>query len=637
MIDILTYADAGSFHIMYYLLESKLEYLQLSGDASTYNYLKQSGCYKVGAINDKKEYETLLAAMKTIGFAPNEIQEIFKIVAGILHLGNIEFVSESDKTVLCGSNYLELAADLLATTTTKLESALLRRTMSSVKEHVQSINTAEQAVYTRDSLAKILYGRLFDYIVSRINQSVHNDKTSQIKSIGVLDIYGFEVFDCGNGFEQFCINYCNEKLQQLFIEMTLKKEQEEYAVEGIEWRFVEFFNNQIIIDLIESPKTGMIALLDEECLRPGDVSDKHYLGKMAERYGDRGTSNKFFESRQNSKSDKTIDYEQFRLKHYAGNVTYDVAGFLDKNMDKVSKDVKSLLAGSRNSIIVKLLPADDLRETKLTTTTITMFKSSLNELVDTLRSKAPHYIRCIKSNDKLMPNQFDRELVRHQVRYLALLENVRVRRAGFVFRQPYEAFLQRFRFLCPRIWPFYSGIPREATELLMKHFKVAGDDYRLGLSKVFIRKPNTLFDLEEKREMQLPNVAIMIQRLFRGYRARKEYERHRAANKIIKLYRGYKTRKDYERLRAANRLLIFYQRHRFIRYFRELYQTFSGVADREDLGKQLEWPQARSIAVIKGADYVQKIWRYWRAKKVISYRLIDYRQISNLRTSFNRL
>lgn len=591
-----------SFHIMYFLVESKLDYLKLPSKAEDMVYLSKSGCTKVPAINDKREFDIMVAALKSVGFLPAEIQSLFKMVAGILHLGNCKFESDGKEgSTVSTMPALQTAASMFGCSADELQDALVRRSVATRNETVRTHQNVEQAVYARDALAKALYFRLFDWIVAKINEKIrYEDEKHQLtKLIGVLDIYGFEVFDTANGFEQFCINYCNEKLQQLFISLTLKQEQEEYAREGIEWTHIEFFNNAIILELVENTKNGIISTLDEECLRPGAVSDKTFLEKLNQRHGGtaRAGCSEHFESKETHRSDKTVTMEQFRLKHYAGNVTYEIAGFMDRNMDNLSRDIKSLLHNSKDSVVASLFPdgVASQESTKRMVTTATTFKTSLNELVATLLSKAPHYVRCIKSNDKLSPGTFDMELCRHQVRYLGLLENVRVRRAGFVFRQPYEKFIDRYKILCPRVWPSYKGSAREGSDILMKYLKISAEEYRLGKTKIFIRRPNTLFSLEEKREAELPRCAILVQ----------------------KVWRGVVQRKKFRRMIAAVRIVRFYRKNKFRKYCMDLNKAFAGVAKRPDLGKAIMWPRLMSKSLVSGSEYVKRVWACWRAEQVV--------------------
>jgi myosin-1 len=371
----------------------------------------------------------------------------------------------------------------------------------------------------------------------------------------------------------------------------LKQEQEEYAKEGIEWVHVEFFNNAIILELIESQKNGLIVTLDEECMRPGNASDKTFLEKLNKRHEQRQGPSEYLETKELVRTDKTIPFDAFRLKHYAGNVIYDINGFMDKNMDNLSRDLKDLMNDSNNLVVRQLFKSghglgtmgsqtnlgstSELKKfgsssslsvsnnanesTKRLVSTATSFKTSLNQLVNTLLSKQPHYIRCIKSNDSLSPNTFDMQLCSHQTRYLGLMENLRVKRAGFVYRETYEKFLDRYRVVCPKVWPSYKGSNKDAVDVLLKFKGISSAEYRLGQTKLFIRKPNTLFKLEDDREASLPKCQVL----------------------IAKVWKGYLQRQKFYRMRAATRIVLYIKKWKFRKYFTDLDKTFKNVAKSE--------------------------------------------------------
>uniref|UniRef100_H9GEN3 Myosin motor domain-containing protein n=1 Tax=Anolis carolinensis TaxID=28377 RepID=H9GEN3_ANOCA len=301
----------------------------------------------------------------------------------------------------------------------------------------------------REPSANTSYGRTFSWLVNKIKPETELlGWRSSCSVLGLLDIYGFEVFQ-HNSFEQFCINYCNEKLQQLFIELTLKSEQEEYEAEGVAWETVPYFNNKIICDLVEEKFKGIIAILDEECLRPGDATDATFLEKLEETI----KSHPHFLTHKlaDAKTRKSLGREEFRLLHYAGEVTYSVAGFLDKNNDLLFRNLKEVngeAAGQGRGRGPVTWMASILASTLLPSCqAVTQFKTSLSKLMEILMSKEPSYIRCIKLNDAKQPGRFDEVLIRHQVKYLGLMENLRVRRAGFAYRRKYEVFLQRSLFI----------------------------------------------------------------------------------------------------------------------------------------------------------------------------------------------
>uniref|UniRef100_H2YMX1 Myosin motor domain-containing protein n=1 Tax=Ciona savignyi TaxID=51511 RepID=H2YMX1_CIOSA len=524
-----------NFHIFYQLLEGAddvlLSRLMLTKSPDKYAYTNQGKCAKVSSICDRRDFVAVQKALKVLDFSPKNIDELFCIVASVLHLGNVTFTQNEDgHAVVERQHEIQKIANLLGCQYEQLLQALTHRTIEANKEKMQSPLTVEQALYARDALSKAIYGRMFDWLVSNLNRSLTNKDLMRKNVIGLLDIYGFEIFK-SNSFEQFCINFCNEKLQQLFIELTLKQEQEEYRAEGIEWEPVEYFNNKIICDLVEERHQGIIDILDEECLRPGDASDNTFLTKMEETVGKH--PHFITHALGNSKLRKTIGYEEFRLVHYAGEVTYSVKGFLDKNNDLLYRDLKVAMSESKHDIIKQAFPVTELARLKRPETVGSQFRTSLNRLMDILMSKEPSYVRCIKPNDAKMSDRFDETLVRHQVKYLGLMENLRVRRAGFAYRRTHEIFLNRYKSLCPSTWPHYDGSPRKGVDVLCKYLDYKEGEYRLGKTKVFIRFPRTLFATEDAFQIRKHELATIIQSVFRGWRQKKMFMKMRDAVTLL--------------------------------------------------------------------------------------------------------
>ncbi|KAM6134371.1 unconventional myosin-Ig [Pterocles gutturalis] len=617
-----------NFHAFYQLLlgapAALLESLHLCRDPGTYRYTRE-GAPGSAHGDEAAGYRAVEEAMAVVGFSPEEVGSLRRILAAILLLGNVEFVAEGEVAVVEDAARISALAELTATDPDSLRRALLARTVAAGGgELIEKGHSPKEAAYARDACAKAIYERLFCWIVERINAGIaarSYDPRLHGKStvIGVLDIYGFEIFDT-NSFEQFCINYCNEKLQQLFIELILRQEQAEYQREGITWHSIEYFSNEAIVALVERPHRGILALLDEACLAAGTVTDSLFLASMDARLG----RHPHYTSRKLCPTDKTMEFDRdFRIKHYAGDVTYSVEGFLDKNKDTLFQDFKRLFYNSADPVLRAMWPDGEQSITEVTKrplTTGTLFKNSMVALVENLASKEPYYVRCIKPNDHKSPTLFDEERCRHQVSYLGLLENVRVRRAGFAYRQPYHRFLlrygrdppgpspgpptspvsphatlsPRYKMTCEYTWPNHlMASDREATQALLEQHGFQGD-VAYGHTKVFIRTPHTLCCLERERAQLIPIIVLLLQKAWRGALARRRCRR----------------------LRAVYAIMACYRRHRVRAYLRELLRRFAPVRTLPDYGKSVPWPEPPAVlARFQGA--CQRLFQRWRARQIV--------------------
>ncbi|EDV27730.1 uncharacterized protein TRIADDRAFT_20417 [Trichoplax adhaerens] len=546
-----------NFHIFYQLLvgasEQILDDLYLTDDIRDYNYINP---YSVATEIDENDFTETLQAMEIVGFQSIEVKYVLQLLAAILHIGNLQLSEKEDES---GNEFseinlnrdLQIVSKLTNCKISQFQYAITQKLVETKYEQVTTSLTIAQARYARDALAKAIYSRLFSWIVDKVNESLTVKETATRKVMGVLDIYGFEIFQ-NNSFEQFIINYCNEKLQQIFIEMTLKLEQEEYVNEGMPWTHIDYFNNKIICDLIEK-NNGILSMLDEECIRPGKVSDKTFLDKL----NNRCSKHPHYQSKSMKEfsRDSTLDRESFRLVHYAGNVTYNVNGFIDKNNDNLHRNISQAMYTSGNPLLQFLFIEGNpkLASRKRPPTSGSQFKKSVAQLMVNLLAKTPNYIRCIKPNDKQIPEDFDISIVRHQIQYLGLLENVRVRRAGYAFRQTYAKILYRYKMLSMATWPRWEGDTKAGVQEMIESLPIEPNEYAYGKTKLFIRNPRTLFNMEEWRRMRLYDLATEIQAKFRGFYLRKWYLRLRRSQISISAnWRCYRERASFLSVRFAS-------------------------------------------------------------------------------------
>ncbi|CAI5798511.1 unconventional myosin-Ie-like isoform X1 [Podarcis lilfordi] len=520
-----------SFHIYYQLLEgASTEQRENLGITTPdyYYYLNQSAAYKVEDVNDHQEFQETLTAMDVVGLSGEEQALVLQIVAGILHLGNITFRESGNYAMVESEDFLAFPSYLLAIDQQRLKEKLTSRKMDSKwggqQEVIDVTLNVEQASFTRDALSKALYARLFDFLVDAVNKAIQKDR--QEYSIGVLDIYGFEIFQ-KNGFEQFCINFVNEKLQQIFIELTLKAEQEEYVQEGIRWNAIDYFNNKVVCDLIENKLNppGLMSILDDVCATmhaKGEGADHTLLQKLQTALGTHPHFNSWNQG--------------FVIHHYAGKVSYDVNGFCERNRDVLFTDLIELMQSSEIPFIRDLFPENLNAEKKGRPTTAgSKIKRQANDLVGTLMKCTPQYIRCIKPNETKRPRDWEESRVKHQVEYLGLRENIRVRRAGYAYRRVFHKFLHRYAILTPETWPLWRGDEKQGVVHLMKSVNMDLDQFQLGRTKVFIKAPESLFLLEEMRERRYDGYARVIQQAWRKHVAVRKYiqMREEASNIVL--------------------------------------------------------------------------------------------------------
>ncbi|KIX94222.1 uncharacterized protein Z520_09932 [Fonsecaea multimorphosa CBS 102226] len=589
-----------NYHIFYQLVagateEEKQELGLLP--VEQFDYLNQGNEPMIDGVDDAAEFAATRKSLTTINVSGPTQKEIFRVLAALLHIGNIKITaSRSDSTLSASEPSLVQACSILGIDATDFAKWTVKKQLITRGEKITSNLTQQQATVVRDSVAKFIYSSLFDWLVETINHGLATDDVLQRLNtfIGVLDIYGFEHF-AKNSFEQFCINYANEKLQQEFNQHVFKLEQEEYMREEIDWTFIDFSDNQPCIDLIEG-KLGILSLLDEESRLPMG-SDDQFVLKLHHHFA--ADKQKFYKKPRFGKS-------AFTVCHYALDVTYESDGFIDKNRDTVPDEQMEVLKKSTNAFLVDVLDVAAAVREKDTAQTSSktvapgggrrvgvavnrkptlggIFKSSLIELMQTINSTDAHYIRCIKPNEAKESWKFEGPMVLSQLRACGVLETVRISTAGYPTRWTYEEFALRYYMLC-RSNEWTTEIRTMAQNILVKALgKLAhekSDKYQLGLTKIFFRAGMLAF-LENLRSARLKECAIMIQknlrakyyrhkyldarqsilnfqaatRAFLARRKTEETRRTKAATDIQRVWRGQKARKEYIRIR--NDLILF--------------------------------------------------------------------------------
>ncbi|XP_029289652.1 LOW QUALITY PROTEIN: unconventional myosin-Va-like [Cottoperca gobio] len=552
--------EERNYHIFYQLCASshlpEFKAFKL-GCADDFHCTNQGQSPVIDGVDDAKEMCKTRRAFSLLGIGESDQMAIYQIMAAILHLSNVEVKDQSaDKSrILPDDVHLMVFCELMGVPCEEMAHWLCHRKLKTTTEtYVKSVSKMN-AVNGRDALAKHIYARLFSWIVGSINVALKS-AAKQHSFIGVLDIYGFETFDV-NSFEQFCINYANEKLQQQFNLHVFKLEQEEYMKEEIPWTLIDFDDNQPCIDLIEA-KLGVLDLLDEECKMPKG-SDDTWAQKLYNTL-----------LKQNAHFDKPrLSNRAFIIYHFADKVEYQCEGFLEKNRDTVNEEHINVLKKSQVDWLLKLLE-DDEKVTRSTNkrTSVTgragptqrdnkktvglQFRQSLHLLMDTLNATTPHYVRCIKPNDYKSPFIMDPVRAVQQLRACGILETIRISAAGFPSRWTYQEFFSRYRVLMKQK-DVLSDRKQTCKNLLGKLIKDQ-DKYQFGKNKIFFRAGQVAY-LEKLRSDKLRMACVRIQKTIRCWLARKKYLRMReSAITIQRHVRGHQARcyvKFLRRTRAA--------------------------------------------------------------------------------------
>nr|POF22528.1 myosin-9 [Quercus suber] len=574
------------------------------GNPKSLHYLNQSNCYELVGVSDAHDYLTTKRAMDIVGISQKEQDAIFRVVAAILHLGNIDFAKgeESDSSILKDEESkfrLQMTADLLMCDPHALEDTLCKRVMITPEEIIKRSLDPHGAAVSRDGLAKTIYSRLFDWLVDKINLSIGQDPSSKCL-IRILDIYGFESFKT-NSFEQFCINFTNEKLQQHSNQHVFKMEQEEYTKEEIDWSYIEFVDNQDILDLIEKKPGGIIALLDEACMFPKS-NHETFSQKLYQTFKDH---RRFIKPK--------LTRSDFTIVHYAGEVRYQSDQFLDKNKDYVVAEHQNLLSSSSCSFVAGLFPSlsDKGAKSSKFSSIGSRFKLQLQHLMDTLSSTEPHYIRCVKPNNFLKPAIFENISVLQQLRSGGVLEAVRIKCAGYPIHRTFDDFLNRFRSLAPEV---FEGNYEEEVACKKILEKMGLTDYQIGKTKVFLRA-GQMAELDARRASILGISAKVIQKHIRTHITRKMFVKKRKASiHIQSFWRGELARKLYKLMKREIATVII-QRDLRRHLTRKAYIRIklSTVVLQTGLRSMVARIEFRYRERTKAAIVIQANWRCHRA------------------------
>ncbi|XP_047524100.1 unconventional myosin-Va isoform X1 [Pieris napi] len=580
------YQSAGerNYHIFYQLCAAaaldKMPELQLDHQ-DTFHYLNQGGSPEINGVDDYKTFKETKNALTTLGVTESEQKNMFTVLAAILHLGNVGLTSNPETTqdnqdgayIHSNDKHLSIVCSLLGVSTPKLSRWLTHRRIASAHEVIESQMDVQRAVFAKDALAKRMYGELFSWLVQAVNRALDTGNAKK-HFIGVLDIYGFETFEI-NSFEQFCINYANEKLQQQFNSHVFKLEQDEYIKEEISWKMIDFYDNQPCIDLIED-RLGVLALLDEECRVP-QGSDMGFVSKLHDKCS---KYPHFLKPR--------FGAAAFIIKHFADNVEYQCGGFLEKNRDTVLEEQLECIKSATNCRLIRTifaekqtdhsatLPPPSKRRTmpslpmgSLTQpprrastqkqTVGAQFRLSLSALMATLSATTPHYVRCIKPNDTKQAFQFDAARAVNQLRACGVLETIRISAAGFPSRWLYQDFFYRYRLLCRLKEIDRSDIKNTCSRILQRYVKEL-DKYQFGATKIFFRAGQVAY-LEKVRADLQRAYCVRVQSCVRGFLARRRYMRVMKAIRGIQAYaRGHIARTKAQEIRRT-RAAIKIQKH----------------------------------------------------------------------------
>uniref|UniRef100_A0A8D2MYG7 Myosin VIIB n=1 Tax=Zonotrichia albicollis TaxID=44394 RepID=A0A8D2MYG7_ZONAL len=597
--------EERNYHIFYCMLmgmNTEQKKMLNLGTASEYTYLTMGNCTSCDSRNDAKDYAHIRSAMKILMFSDSEHWDISKLLAAILHLGNVEFQAAVYDNLDCSdvidSPHFSIATKLLEVDSSELQNSLTNLSIIVRGESVSRPLNVAQAANGKDAFVKGIYGRIFLWIVNKINSAIFNPSSQKPKdrhqSIGLLDIFGFENFS-NNSFEQLCINIANEHLQQFFVHHVFKLEQEEYLAEHITWNNIDFTDNHQALEVIALKPMNIISLIDEESRFPKGT-DATMLVKINSLHG---KSNVYIPP-------KSVHDTKFGINHFAGVVFYESKDFLEKNRDTLSANVMQVVHSSKNKYLREIFQGLDT--TKRLSTLGGQFKQSLEKLMKILEQCQPYFIRCIKPNDYKKPLLFDRELCIKQLRYSGMMETIQIRKAGYPIRYSFEEFFERYRFLLP--WSQRQKNDARQSCISISQAVLGKDEsWQVGRTKIFLKDYH-----DTVLELQLQNVltdkVLLIQKVMRGLKDRSQFlKQRRSAVAIQSAWRGYCCRKEFrmslaQQHRAARVIQAHARgmlaRHTFQRMKREVMLT----------DNKLEARNIQVLGPLKGREEAMRLQKH---------------------------
>ncbi|XP_067089110.1 myosin-16-like [Osmerus mordax] len=519
-------AERG-YHIFYQLLSGRMpeliEALLLVPDPKQYVWVCQ-GVTVVDNMDDGEELMLTNEAFDVLGFTPEEKMSVYKLTGGIMHFGNMKFKQKSreEQADVDSTEVADKVSHLMGINSGELQKGITRPRVKVGNEFVTKGQNQDQCVNSIGALAKAVYDRMFKWMVTRINKTL-DTKMQRQYFIGVLDIAGFEIFEF-NSFEQLCINFTNEKMQQFFNHHMFVLEQEEYKKEGIDWVFIDFgLDLQACIELLEKPM-GIFSILEEQCVFP-KATEASFKAALYDNH--LGKSNNFLKP----KPGKRGADAHFELVHYAGNVGYNISGWLEKNKDPLNETVVGLFQKSSMNLLAVIFREEESaagtkkqKKGSAFQTVSNFYREQLNKLMSTLRSTAPHFVRCIVPNEYKQSGVCDAHLILHQLACNGVLEGIRICRKGFPNRLQYPEFKQRYYILNPNVIPKGFVDNKKASELILGSIGLDDMEYRIGHTKVFFRA-GVLAKLEDLRDERLAKIMTMLQARLRGSLMRAEFKK----------------------------------------------------------------------------------------------------------------